>query len=418
MPKPIPGKPYTIVSGDTLSGIATRAYGIPSKSRDIYAANETVLKSGDPDLIFPGEVIWVPPDASLEKVKNETVREKNLSGKEPNEFTLLIDDVEFPVDSGRVLRTVDTMADGWTASIAFDTDDQDFVNKLKPYGYQKAEVFLGGKRVITGRLYGIQPSLSKDRRGLNLEGWSYTADLIDSVTKPPYQISKTTLEQRAKGLIEPEGLNVVFESENDGQFNRIKVDKTETISEHLKRLAFQRGILVSSTVFGEPLFYDPATSGSVGTLVEGEATFDSIQTKFDGRQRWNSYTAYGSGPKKNRKSTAKDDNVPLARKTAFIANDTTDGDIKTAAEFKRNQAIADSLTIDLPVGDWYAPNGELWEVNTLVTVISPTLFLPNGFDFLIRSIEYSLQSDSVSAVLKIVPPSVFTRGDIIDPWSD
>ncbi|HET9224881.1 MAG TPA: LysM peptidoglycan-binding domain-containing protein, partial [Roseiflexaceae bacterium] len=47
---------YTIVSGDTLSGIALRAYGNANLWPEIYANNAAVIGS-NPDLIYPGTVL-------------------------------------------------------------------------------------------------------------------------------------------------------------------------------------------------------------------------------------------------------------------------------------------------------------------------------------------------------------------------
>lgn len=60
------GRIYTIVRGDTLWGIARRFYGSGSKWPTIWKANSSVgsdgigLRSGNPDLIFPGERIRIP----------------------------------------------------------------------------------------------------------------------------------------------------------------------------------------------------------------------------------------------------------------------------------------------------------------------------------------------------------------------
>lgn len=61
-----PGRPspqprfrqYTIQSGDTLWGIAQRFLGNGSRWPEIYRAS--TLRSGDPNLIFPGEVVNIP----------------------------------------------------------------------------------------------------------------------------------------------------------------------------------------------------------------------------------------------------------------------------------------------------------------------------------------------------------------------
>ena len=49
---------YTVVSGDTLSGIAKKMYGNAAKYPVIFEANKPMLK--DPDKIYPGQVLRVP----------------------------------------------------------------------------------------------------------------------------------------------------------------------------------------------------------------------------------------------------------------------------------------------------------------------------------------------------------------------
>ena len=50
---------YTIESGDTLSKIAKARYGNPMDYPKIFEANRVVIK--DPDLIYPGQKIRIPP---------------------------------------------------------------------------------------------------------------------------------------------------------------------------------------------------------------------------------------------------------------------------------------------------------------------------------------------------------------------
>lgn len=49
---------YTVVSGDTLSGIAKAMYGNANKYHEIFAANQPMLKS--PDKIYPGQALRIP----------------------------------------------------------------------------------------------------------------------------------------------------------------------------------------------------------------------------------------------------------------------------------------------------------------------------------------------------------------------
>ena len=54
-----PGKTYEVVSGDSLSKIAKREYGDASEWKRIYEANRDLIK--DPDKIFPGQKLKIPP---------------------------------------------------------------------------------------------------------------------------------------------------------------------------------------------------------------------------------------------------------------------------------------------------------------------------------------------------------------------
>ncbi|MCC6930566.1 MAG: LysM peptidoglycan-binding domain-containing protein [Gemmatimonadaceae bacterium] len=50
---------YTVVKGDTLSGIAKHHYGDASKWKEIFEANRDVIKN--PDRIQIGWVLKLPP---------------------------------------------------------------------------------------------------------------------------------------------------------------------------------------------------------------------------------------------------------------------------------------------------------------------------------------------------------------------
>ncbi len=50
---------YEVVKGDSLSKIAKRVYGDAGKWRQIFDANTDKLK--DPDKIYPGQVLTIPP---------------------------------------------------------------------------------------------------------------------------------------------------------------------------------------------------------------------------------------------------------------------------------------------------------------------------------------------------------------------
>ncbi len=52
---------YTVQPGDTLGGIAKKLYGNASKYMVIFNANTPMLK--DPNKIYPGQVLRIPPQS-------------------------------------------------------------------------------------------------------------------------------------------------------------------------------------------------------------------------------------------------------------------------------------------------------------------------------------------------------------------
>jgi len=59
--QPTPSQTYTVKSGDSLSKIAKHLYGDPDKWHAIFDANRDKIKN--PDLIHPGQVLTLPPNA-------------------------------------------------------------------------------------------------------------------------------------------------------------------------------------------------------------------------------------------------------------------------------------------------------------------------------------------------------------------
>ena len=53
------GQKYTIKSGDTLWGIASRKYGNGNLYHEIWKNNKKHMRSNSPDLIYPGEVVYL-----------------------------------------------------------------------------------------------------------------------------------------------------------------------------------------------------------------------------------------------------------------------------------------------------------------------------------------------------------------------
>jgi prophage tail gpP-like protein len=215
-------------------------------------------------------------------------------------------------------------------------------------------------------------------------------------------------------------------------FAEVVAHESDTIFSHFAKLCAERGLLCSCTAAGDMLFHRAALdSQPVGTLAEGEPLVTQWKADYNGRERFHSYKCMTTGsitasplwgitPTTNTGPSARieiDKYVPVSRFTTFQADNVTPGNAQEAARWAKNKQLVAALTQELPVSDWYAPNGRLWEPNTLVTVVSPTLGVPRGYNFLIRAVEFLLE-DRRSAVLYLVPPAAYSRNkDLGEVWT-
>lgn len=425
--EPIPGKIYLVKEGDTLSKISIRAYGDVSQWPKIHRANLTVLKSDDPNLIFPGEEIIIP---LLKKILPV------IPGK--NDLTFIIGGIEVITESARIVRTMDSAADSWAVRVPWEPGlDKAFDKATLPFSYAPSIFFIGNIVQGIGTLYSSNPIYNTNGRSKELESFSNTADIVDSTMPPPYEFNNITLGDLANELCSPLGISVklqirtgqLLELEDfgvdlGGPFDRATAESDETIFSFISRLAKARGYLASSSREGDLVFLIANThSAPVGTIEEqtgGNFSQGSTEFRatFDGRKRFNAYKVNSNSPGGEAKTAvAKDSNVPKSRFKTIQADNNIEGELQSIANWERSKQIVEALTIPFPVVGWYAPNGKLWAENTTVTVKSKTISVPDGFTFLIRQVEFILENGGRSSILSLVPPEAYTGEVLTDPWS-
>lgn len=427
-----PGTLYTSIDGDTIPSLANRAYGDEKLWPRIQDANPVLLsdpKSDDPLSIEPGQSVIIPkiPELKRSKVKSvlqgvpdPVIEEENFPR---NLMTVKVESQSPNISIGKVYTRIDAMVDAWEIDTPWNIGEDVELDRLtEPYVYPEARAYLGPYRIITGLLFDVSPSFSNAGRIKSLRGFSFAKNAVDSNMKEPLEYSDIRLDELIARVLTPFNINIYIGDGVDvGEpFDRITATERDTIFSFIARLAMQRGLLITSTRSGDIQIIKAASTGSVGVIEEGksELVFGSgWAANFSGQARFHTYKAIGASPESSQKSfEIIDDGIPVSRYRTFRVDETTEGDIEKAAKWKRSKALADALTIPLPVNSWYAPDGTIWLKNTIVTVISKTLFVPNGFDFLIRGVEYSTSADGNTAVLSIVPPQVYTLEKIVEPW--
>jgi len=386
MSKPTPGERYTAAVGDTLERIAAIAYGDVGRAADIAQSNQIAS-------LIPGDVIIIPGDDQNVYFDGEGL-------------ALLVNGIKIDVESLRVSRSIDALADGWAATLAWSPgDDPEFDFMIRPSSYSPAKIFVNGTLSITGRLYRTMTTIAR-RQSITLEGWSFAADIIDSTLKPPYESSDVTLLQRAQEIAKHFNVNVMSDLVVDGVFDRVTARPTQRAGDHLLALAAQRGVLVSSLPSGDIRLFGVGGGQHVGEIKEGTAGFSGFSADFDGRKRFSAYRFVSKSPRAGAGSAVSiDPSVPVTRFTTFAGDDTDDP--QAAADWRNRKAMADSLMLPIVADGFLSPSGVPWEPGQFVTLTSPSLFLPDGFEMLVRATEMVQSGRGNTTRLELVPPSAY-----------
>lgn len=429
--KPKPGGVYTMVRGDTLSAIALRAFGKAYRWREIWEANKP-MRSGSPHMIYPGEVIRIPPKPP-EVPETETEEAIIIPNREEHDMALFLNGTEIRIQSGTLVKSLDTVASAWTARIQPQITAEG-MKATRPFGYQDSEVYLGGTLQQCGRCYKVSPKSSPEDRYIQLEGYSRIIDAVDSSVNPPYSYKGATLKQLAEYLLEPYGILVEFDSRIiDKPFDKLEFKRTEKIFQVLSEMCSQRGCVMVSSFDGRRdvvlITLANTKAKPVAFLKEGYFPWAYTEGSFDGRSRFGLYTAFMNKPglkgkaKKEHKleASVKDEAITSTlRHVAFMCDG--DGvDVKEAANWEAKKVWARAMPLTVTLHSWVDDKKNYWEPNTMVNVESSTLYIPNGFNMLIKEVTFKKDGSNATAELVLVPPSamegVKDMDEAKDPWN-
>ena len=410
-------KTYTVLKDDTLSGISQKFYGDKNQYPKIFNANE--LRSGNPDLIYPGEILIIP-DIPSDK-NNDLNSDLKIVSQNENDSAIIIDGERLTGFKGLTIsRNMDTCADGFGISTTFQPGNENLIKAFRPFGYQSARIYLGQDLLINGSIEKCSPAFSGDSTTMNLEGRAITGILIDcSITKYPIEFKNQNLKQITDSIIEPFGLLSKFDSDPGAIFETVRAENGQTVFSFLSGLAQQRGILISSTPKGELLFWKANTTAApVANFIQGEAPFIGGGISFDGAQRFRTYTALGqSAGQESKKGVYIDKNLNIHRPLIFMASDTDSGNIDQAAKWKGSNNLSNSISFSINVPNWRDKTGNLWKENKIVTVKAPSLFIPNESRFLIKSLSYNLSETDKTTTLNLVLPQSYDPDYTgAEPW--
>jgi prophage tail gpP-like protein len=412
---------HIVVKGDTLFNISRKYYGVGSKYMKIFNANPQ-LKSGNPNLIYPGEILFIPDD-DIKLIKEESISQ-TVEAENIDDISIFIDGESIPVPPDLSLEVFfDTCADSYELTFPYDPDDEISVRLFKPYGLQEVVIFIGNKKFFTGTQEGLVFNSSSSNNSVISSGRTKTYILIKSnipISGYPLERKNLTLDQiLTSWILQLFGLGIDIQTDVGALFELITASETETIWNFISKLALQRGVVVSNTGEGKLLLHKPVMNLVASIELGVTVGIPSLNVTYNSNERFGNYIALSQSPGNGQnKSIVQDTNFLEQTYKVFTPSDTTAGNIEQAAKWEASKVLRDALTIPLPVPGWVnLQTNQLWEAGQYINLKAPQVRLKNGFNYLIRSVKYNKSADKKDAVLNLIPPQAYS-GELLTsfPW--
>ena len=313
----------------------------------------------------------------------------------------------------RVSRSIEQMAGSFELEVSERWPGQPTRTPIRPG--QKCQLLLDDSPVITGWVDGVSPDHDAERHTLRVSGRDATGDLVDcSAMHKTGQWHEVKLDQLARDLCAPFGIDVVIDADVGAAFDSYNIQEGESVFECLERAARLRALLLTSDPLGRLVITRAGAAACDTALIEG-GNIKAARADFTWSDRFSEYAIRGHGRLGDEgeiedaapTATARDEAITRHRPLIVLAEaHGENASFADRAEWEKTIRRGRSCRGSITVQGW-AANGALWQPNTRVKVTSPLLWLDDA-EMLIVGCTYSLDNWSGTLTeLAIARPDAF-----------
>ncbi len=446
-PTPTQGYRYKVKAGESIRSIARQAYGRDLSNQIIQAnldklAARPISLEGLPT-VYQGDDLAIP--VYRNRYNNETI-----TADFDTQIEVRLNGVTIPgAVAGRIKRQMNTIANGFTLLAPFDFTDNRQIDLFRPFGWQKAQLFIGGELYITAlaskwdfvadsggymaviecrTMPGEMLECMGMRKNMQFKKGMRLIDICVEVARP-YGIT-CYASDGGGGIVEapaakdagsggataykydPTGKPIPAESADmDVALGLVEQDYTQTDADFLQELAVQKGFLLTSLPDGNLLLCRANVKDKpVCALRQGEYPLIGVAGSYDGSKRFSKWQAVSEADGKSGISKTMDDTtVPVPRGFVFKATEADDKNLTTAVQWRMAKSVAEAISIPVTVSGWRNASGELWKENTVLTLWAPGAFVLTESRMITESVELT-KDDSGGDVanLQLVIPESYT----------
>ena len=420
-------KNHSVTGGDLLWKISVKYYGTPDKWPDIVKANPQLQERGSASdgspFIYPGDTLIIPdllePKESKAPVKASQTVVLDESAK--RDLALFCDGKKFTGFTGyTVVCSVDTF-DAFSFSTVWDTTKKELRDLFRPFTYKECEVYFDGDLIFKGRLLPAVPSVSPDSKTITVQGYPLCAVLNDSTLPPtlyPPEYNGLNLKQIAENIAGVFSVQVQTKADVGANFISVEIAPEDKILDFLKKLAEQRGVLLSNTQDGSLLIWKPEQEKVSATFKEGELPFISCVPAFDGQKMFSHVTGFTKVTEENnsQKYTFKNNYLikhGVLRCYAQVMQDVEPDGLENAVKAMACRMFASAVKYTLTVAGHRDKNGKLYRKNMMVSVLAPDAEIYQETKLQVDEVQLKRsESEGEQTVFTLVMPGSRTGEDI------
>lgn len=450
-------KTHTVKPGETIEQIAIAYLYNPQKSNEILRINNV-------SDIYAGQILKIPD------LFGETEKLQTFEGA-----ALIINGEELKATPAiTIKKTYDNLAS--TFGFSLPTEE---IYRIKPFMYDEVSVYFQGNLIVKGNVYGIEKDLSTGAR-TSYSCMQQTAVLAHcNLPKSLYPRTryKVSLKTVAERICDVFGIDVEVDAgateAANKKFAETAVKPNETLAEYLSNLAKQRGLIITSTpegnlriaidtlnkvtpilelknptgkitfsgdkVFSDIMAVRPATGAAqtpdtakivLNAMREkaAKAKKEGWQSVFSSEEESKSFNEQLKAAEKAQASTPNVGNpgggartttsvaLPVFRPKTIMQSAAFPQPIKDFAEAEKRRMLVSACSLQVSLSYVYTTEGDLIDVNQIVTVNAPALGIDEDTDFIIREVTIKLDTGGNSCDLTLIPADWY-QGNMVQFWS-
>ncbi len=352
--------------------------------------------------------------------------------KNPSIVTLAVGGREYAGwTSISITRSIDAISGIFSLGLTERWPGQPTVWPILPEA--ECAISIGGDTVITGQVDQVAPNFSEDDHEISVSGRDSTGRMVDcSAVHSPGEWSGIRLDRIAAILAKPFGIAVVSQVDVGQPWTAdkpFKLQPGESAFEALDRGCRQRGVLPISDGKGGLILTKPGQSRCTTALVQGQ-NIKSARLQNNISDRFSPVIVRGSQPGTDFlepeqsaavEARSTDAMIRTYRPLIVIAESAVDiASARKRAQWEATVRAGRAVTAQVTVQGWRQADGNLWPVNSLVSVDIPWLRLSG--DMLISELTYSLDESGTQTQLTLrradaYVPQPEMPADL-DPWAE